>query len=85
MGVITMPISLAQLREEHGLTQEQLASKLGVARRAVGMWEQGLRTPRYDTAKRAASLFGISMAELQFASHPEQAAALDDPAPVSVA
>jgi len=35
-----------QLREESGLTQEELARRLGVSKGTVGNYESGARTPR---------------------------------------
>ena len=35
-----------QLREESGLTQEELARRLGVSKGTVGNYEAGTRTPR---------------------------------------
>ena len=32
---------LAELRKENGMTQEQLAEKLNVARRTISRWETG--------------------------------------------
>lgn len=39
---------LKQLRESHGLTQEQLADALGIKAGAVGNYEQGQRLPKDD-------------------------------------
>lgn len=33
---------LAELRKENGMTQEQLAEKLNVARRTISRWETGV-------------------------------------------
>ena len=61
-----MVITLVQLREQHELTQAELASMLGVARRTVGMWETGERTPGLHTAKQVASLFGVHVEDIAF-------------------
>ncbi len=34
---------IAESRKEAGLTQEQLAEKLGISDRAVSKWERGLK------------------------------------------
>lgn len=39
---------LQELRKEHGLTQEQLAEQMGVARRTVSRWETGSNMPDMD-------------------------------------
>lgn len=36
---------LKALREEKGYTQEEIASKLNVARQSVSKWEQGINEP----------------------------------------
>lgn len=36
-------------RLELGMTQEELARKVGVSRNAISMYETGNRTPEYDT------------------------------------
>lgn len=47
MGYVTEKFSrrLKELREESGLTQEQLANELGVSRGAISYYEKGTRTP----------------------------------------
>lgn len=39
---------LAELRKENGMTQEQLAEKLNVARRTISRWETGCKDPEND-------------------------------------
>lgn len=39
---------LRQLRVKNGLTQEQLAKKIGVSDATINMYEKGLRKPKYD-------------------------------------
>ena len=43
------------LREQAGLSQDELAEVLGVSRPAVTRWELGKRTPRGDLAERYAA------------------------------
>ena len=45
---MTFQERLKQLRKEHGMTQVQLAEKLGVASGTVAMWETGKRSPNFD-------------------------------------
>lgn len=44
MELIT-PESIRSLRQRLGLTQEQLAARLGCSTQAVSFWERGTRTP----------------------------------------
>ena len=36
------------LRRKNGLSQEQLAEKIGVSRQAISKWEGGLSTPELE-------------------------------------
>lgn len=49
------------LRKEKGLSQEELAEKLGVSRQAVAKWEAGLSYPDVDNLITLSSLFHISI------------------------
>ncbi len=55
---------ILSLREEHHLTQEQLAERLCVTRQAVSKWERGLSYPSLDILRLIAKKFSISMNEL---------------------
>lgn len=55
---------LARYRRDNDLTQEALASKLGVWPLTVWRWENGKRTPRPKDAKRISDHTGISIGEL---------------------
>lgn len=52
---------LAQLRTEHGLSQEDLAARLFVTRQAVSRWETGETTPNVDTLKQLSALYDVSI------------------------
>lgn len=57
------PIGVAQnirrLRLDAGLTQEQLAARLGVARTTIAQWESGSSHPRYAMMTKHAQVFGV--------------------------
>ena len=55
---------LAQLRKEHGLSQNDLAEKLKVSRQAISRWEQGLAVPSSDNLIYLSKLYGITLDEL---------------------
>lgn len=56
--------TIARLRKEKGLTQEQLASELNISYQAVSKWENGVSSPDLSNIKRLAELFGVSIDEL---------------------
>ena len=55
---------LAELRKQHGLSQEELADKLGVSRQAVSKWERGEASPDTDNLIELAKIYNISLDEL---------------------
>ena len=52
------------LRRKMGLSQEQLAEKLGVSRQAVSKWETGASVPELDKLLALSEFFGVSVEEL---------------------
>jgi len=48
------------LRKREGLSQEELAFKLGVSRQAVYKWESGTALPEIDKLKLISSIFKVS-------------------------
>lgn len=63
------------LRDRSGLTQAELAEKLGLTNRAVGAWESGRSRPRLDKMQQLADLFGVTVSELMGEEVPEGAPA----------
>ena len=55
---------LKEMRKCNGLTQEQLAEKLGVSNRSVSRWENGKNMPDFDLVIELANLYGISIEEI---------------------
>ncbi len=55
---------IVSLRRKNGLSQEQLAEKLGVSRQAISKWEGGLSTPELDKLKALSKCFHITIDEL---------------------
>ena len=52
---------LKKLREENGLTQEQIAERVMVTRQAVSRWETGETQPNTDTLKLLSREFNVSI------------------------
>lgn len=63
---------LAELRKEHGYSQEELADKLGVSRQAVSKWECGEASPDTDNLIELAKLYNTSLDELLETKKPEE-------------
>lgn len=53
-----------KLRTDAGLTQGEVAKKVGLTNRAVGAWEAGRAKPRLDVMNALADLFGVPVSEL---------------------
>lgn len=51
---------LKSLRVSEGLTQKQLADKLGISKNAVSYYEKSLRCPSSDVLIRVARVFRVS-------------------------
>lgn len=52
---------LYELRKKDGLSQEQLAERLGVSRQAVSKWESGKAVPESDTLISISEYFNVSL------------------------
>lgn len=52
---------IAALREKHGMTQDELAKKLGISRAALSHYETDRRQPDYDTLRDIANYFNVSL------------------------
>ena len=55
------PNIFRKIREQSGLTQQQMADKLGVSRSAIGMYENGEREPNFETLELIADTFNVDM------------------------
>ena len=60
----TFGAMVASLRKEQGMTQLELAEKMGVTDKAVSKWERDLSFPDVSSLPRLAEIFGISVDEL---------------------
>ncbi len=52
---------LIELRKEAGLSQVQLAKKVGLTNSAIGLWEMNKRVPNLDAVIILAQYFGVSV------------------------
>lgn len=56
---------IAELRKENNLSQAELASKTGLTRQAISLYEIGKREPKLETWMKLAKFFGVSVSFLQ--------------------
>lgn len=61
---MTVAANIKHYREELGLTQGDLADKLGVARSTVTQWENGWSSPRMGMVQKLAGVFRVSTSEI---------------------
>ena len=52
---------IREARDRAGLTQEELAERLGTTQSAVARWEKGDVSPRLDTFERALGACGLTL------------------------
>lgn len=52
---------IALLREKRGLTQEDLANKIGISRASLSHYEKNRREPDYATMTKLADFFHVSV------------------------
>ena len=52
---------LKYLRNRSGLTQMEIAKKLGVAKSTISMYENGQREPEFETLESLADYFNVTM------------------------
>ena len=55
---------IMDLRKKKGLSQEELAEKVGIARQTISKWELGETSPDLKQAKELSKIFNVSLDEL---------------------
>lgn len=55
---------IASIRKERGMTQLELAEKMGVTDKAVSKWERDLSCPDVSSIPQLAEILGVSVDEL---------------------
>lgn len=55
---------LAQMRKVMGLTQVELAKRLGISEATVTAWERGERFPRSENMRKLMRFFGCTADDL---------------------
>ena len=62
---MTFAETLKKIREEKGLTQRDVAERLGVSIQNYNQYETGKRNPKLDTKERIATALGVGLFELE--------------------
>ena len=78
---LNLSFKLKKLRKEREMTQEEVASRLGVTYQSVSRWENGLYYPDIALLPAIATLFGVSLDQLfgmDEASEQEELRKLDE-------
>lgn len=60
----TFGTMISSLRKSSGMTQLELADKMGVTDKAVSKWERDLSYPDINSLPKLAEIFGVSVDEL---------------------
>ena len=60
----TLGTIIAELRKQRGMTQLELAEKMGVTDKAVSKWERDLSCPDINSIPNLAEILGVSVEEL---------------------
>ena len=60
----TLGTMIAELRKQRGMTQLELAEKMGVTDKAVSKWERDLSCPDINSIPNLAEILGVSVEEL---------------------
>lgn len=63
--------NIASLRNARGLTQEEVAARIGVSRQSVAKWESGESAPDLSNASALARVFDVRLDDL--VNHNEEA------------
>ncbi len=61
---MTLGEKIIELRKKENMTQEALASKIGVTRQTLSSWESDITSPNIKDAKEIAYIFQISLDDL---------------------
>lgn len=79
---MTLPEKIFSCRRRLGLSQEQLAERLGVSRQAVSKWETGEAAPELGKLAQLAAVFGVTADWLLSEEDMPQTAAIPPQSPL---
>lgn len=55
---------IKQMREDRGMSQRDLAERIGMSQAAVAFWEMGHVKPCLSSVGKLAAAFGVSLEEM---------------------
>lgn len=58
--IVCMSEKLRKLRKKKNLTQQEVATRVGVTRSVISAYESEIRQPSYDILIRLAALYGVT-------------------------
>ena len=61
---MSLGTNLFNARKKSGLSQEEVAERLGVSRQTISKWELDETLPDIHQSKKLANLYGLSLDEL---------------------
>lgn len=64
MDMVKVGRFLAELRNEHGLTQAELGEQLGVTNKTISRWETGTYMPPVEMLEQLSNLYNLTINEL---------------------
>ena len=62
--VMNYGIFFKNARKENGLTQQQVADKMGIRQSNVSDWENDISRPEYEKLVELSKLYGVSVYDL---------------------
>ena len=80
----TLGTMIAELRKQQGMTQLELAEKMGVTDKAVSKWERDLSCPDINSIPTLAEVLGVSVDELMQSKKEVDVAEAEEPAAAPV-
>lgn len=72
----TIGDNLRILRMERGMTQEDIANRLGITRFSIANYETGRRAPSVSTLKKYAQMFGMPLDQITETDYPSNVISL---------
>jgi DNA-binding XRE family transcriptional regulator len=69
---VTPRLTLKQLRENAGLTQDDLGRRVGVNQNCISQIERGVRRGSVTTMKKIADVLGVTVTDLRNGQHDDR-------------